>query len=57
MAQVAVAWSMSKPFITAPIVGTTSLDKLEDLVGEYHIDRHKSRSGADRTHFCGHRSR
>jgi aryl-alcohol dehydrogenase-like predicted oxidoreductase len=32
MAQVALAWSLSKPFITAPIVGTTSLDKLEDLI-------------------------
>ena len=32
MAQVALAWSLSKPFITAPIVGTTSLDKLDDLV-------------------------
>ena len=33
MAQVAIAWSLSKPFMTAPIVGTTSLDKLKDLVG------------------------
>ncbi|KIO21967.1 hypothetical protein M407DRAFT_122619 [Tulasnella calospora MUT 4182] len=32
MAQVALAWSLSKPFISAPIVGTTSLDKLKDLV-------------------------
>jgi aryl-alcohol dehydrogenase-like predicted oxidoreductase len=32
MAQVALAWSLSKPFITAPIVGTTSLDKLDDLI-------------------------
>jgi len=32
MAQVALAWSLSKPFISAPIVGTTSLDKLDDLV-------------------------
>lgn len=34
MAQVAVAWSLSKPYITAPIVGTTSVDKLKDLCGE-----------------------
>ncbi|KAG9017565.1 hypothetical protein FRB90_000770 [Tulasnella sp. 427] len=32
MAQVALAWSLSKPFVSAPIVGTTSLDKLKDLV-------------------------
>ena len=32
MAQIALAWSLSKPFITAPIVGTTSLDKLDDLI-------------------------
>ncbi|KAG9017559.1 hypothetical protein FRB90_000764 [Tulasnella sp. 427] len=32
MAQVALAWSLSKPFISAPIIGTTSLDKLKDLV-------------------------
>ncbi|KAG8898681.1 hypothetical protein FRC01_010813 [Tulasnella sp. 417] len=37
MAQVAVAWTMSKPFITAPIVGTTSLDKLKDLVGAVDV--------------------
>jgi aryl-alcohol dehydrogenase-like predicted oxidoreductase len=32
MAQVALAWSLSKPFITAPIVGTTSLEKMDDLI-------------------------
>jgi aryl-alcohol dehydrogenase-like predicted oxidoreductase len=32
MAQVALAWSISKPFITAPIIGTTSLEKLDDLI-------------------------
>ncbi|KAG8943116.1 hypothetical protein FRC04_003196 [Tulasnella sp. 424] len=37
MAQVAVAWSLSKEFVTAPIVGTTSLEKLKDLVGGVHI--------------------
>lgn len=35
MAQVAVAWSLSKSFMTAPIVGTTSLEKLKDVVGTY----------------------
>jgi aryl-alcohol dehydrogenase-like predicted oxidoreductase len=33
MAQVAVAWCLSKEGITAPIVGTTSLDNLRDIVG------------------------
>ncbi|KAG8989525.1 hypothetical protein FRB93_003589 [Tulasnella sp. JGI-2019a] len=32
MAQVAIAWSLSKPFISAPIIGTTSINKLKDLV-------------------------
>lgn len=34
MAQVAIAWSLSKPGVTAPIVGTTSLDNLKDIIGE-----------------------
>ena len=33
MAQVAVAWVLAKPHVTAPIVGTTSLDNLEDILG------------------------
>ncbi|KAJ7471705.1 Aldo/keto reductase [Mycena galericulata] len=33
MAQVALAWLMAKEGVTAPIVGATSLDKLEDLLG------------------------
>ncbi|KAG8914551.1 hypothetical protein FRC00_012510 [Tulasnella sp. 408] len=37
MAQVALAWSLSKPFVSAPIVGTTSLDKLKDLVGGFFL--------------------
>ncbi|KAK8861539.1 hypothetical protein IAR55_002361 [Kwoniella newhampshirensis] len=32
MAQIALAWSLSKSFITAPIVGVTSLEKLDDLI-------------------------
>ena len=35
MAQVALAWNLSRDFITAPIVGTTSLDKLKDLLGMF----------------------
>jgi len=32
MAQVAIAWALSKPGVTAPIVGTTSLDNLKDII-------------------------
>ncbi|TEB34356.1 aryl-alcohol dehydrogenase [Coprinellus micaceus] len=37
MAQVACAWSMAKEGVTAPIVGTTSLKNLEDLLASVHI--------------------
>ncbi|KAI0713892.1 aryl-alcohol dehydrogenase [Earliella scabrosa] len=33
MAQIAIAWVLSKPGVTAPIVGTTSLSNLEDILG------------------------
>ena len=35
MAQIAIAWVLSKPHVTAPIVGTTSLANLEDILGQY----------------------
>lgn len=31
MAQIAVAWSLAK--VTAPIVGTTSLNNLKEMIG------------------------
>ncbi|KAF8607839.1 Aldo/keto reductase [Ceratobasidium sp. AG-I] len=37
MAQVAVAWSLSKDEVTAPIIGTTSLKNLEDIIGAVHV--------------------
>ncbi|OCF42755.1 aryl-alcohol dehydrogenase [Kwoniella heveanensis CBS 569] len=37
MAQVALAWSLSKEFVTAPIIGSTSLDKLKDLLAGLEI--------------------
>ncbi|KAG8905011.1 hypothetical protein FRC01_008513, partial [Tulasnella sp. 417] len=37
MAQVVLAWSLSKNFVTAPIIGTTTLDKLRDSVGAVHV--------------------
>ncbi|KAI0761509.1 aryl-alcohol dehydrogenase [Trametes elegans] len=33
MAQVAIAWVLSKPGVSAPIIGTTSLANLEDTLG------------------------
>ena len=33
MAQIALAWSIACPFVDAPIIGTTSLDNLKDLLG------------------------
>ena len=32
MAQVAVAWVLSKEGVTAPIVGTTNLENLKDII-------------------------
>jgi aryl-alcohol dehydrogenase-like predicted oxidoreductase len=32
-AQVAIAWLLAKPVVTAPIASATSLDQLEDLLG------------------------
>ncbi|KAG2018812.1 hypothetical protein CC2G_008201 [Coprinopsis cinerea AmutBmut pab1-1] len=37
MAQVALAWMLSKPGVTAPIVGTTSLDNLRELLDAVHV--------------------
>ncbi|KAF8748706.1 aldo kereductase [Rhizoctonia solani] len=37
MAQVAIAWSLSKDGMTAPIIGTTNLQNLEDIVGSIHV--------------------
>jgi len=37
MAQVALAWSMGKEGVSAPVVGTTSLENLMDLIGAVHV--------------------
>ncbi|KAJ6471809.1 Aldo/keto reductase [Mycena vitilis] len=37
MAQVSLAWLMAKDGVTAPIVGTTSIEKLEDLIGALDV--------------------
>lgn len=38
MAQVALAWSLAQEGISAPIIGSTSLDHLEDLISEFWDD-------------------
>ena len=37
MAQVALAWMLAKPLVSAPIVGTTSLANLEDILGSLDV--------------------
>ena len=37
MAQISTAWVLSKPGVTAPIIGTTSLKNLEDILGKSHL--------------------
>ncbi|TCD62549.1 hypothetical protein EIP91_006754 [Steccherinum ochraceum] len=37
MAQVAIAWSLGFPGVTAPIVGTTNLDNLKEIIGAVHV--------------------
>ncbi|KAJ3546876.1 hypothetical protein NMY22_g1866 [Coprinellus aureogranulatus] len=37
MAQIALAWTLARPGVTAPIVGTTSLDNLADLIGALDV--------------------
>jgi aryl-alcohol dehydrogenase-like predicted oxidoreductase len=37
MAQVAFAWSAGKEGVTAPIVGTTSMKNLEELIGKFRL--------------------
>jgi len=37
MAQVSMAWVLSKPGVTAPIVGTTKMDNLKDIIGSLDV--------------------
>ncbi|KAF7800162.1 hypothetical protein EIP86_011409 [Pleurotus ostreatoroseus] len=37
MAQVNIAWILSKEGVTAPIVGTTNLDNLKDIIAGVHV--------------------
>ncbi|KAJ3557517.1 hypothetical protein NM688_g1431 [Phlebia brevispora] len=37
MAQIAIAWTLSKDGVTAPIVGTTNLENLKDVLDGVHV--------------------
>ena len=37
MAQISMAWVLAKPYVSAPIVGTTSLANLEDILGSLQV--------------------
>lgn len=37
MAQIALAWVISNPIVTAPIVGSTKLESIKELVQATHI--------------------
>ncbi|KAI0669366.1 Aldo/keto reductase [Trametes maxima] len=37
MAQIAIAWMLTKPGVTAPIIGTTNLKNLEDILGALDV--------------------
>ncbi|PSR70431.1 hypothetical protein PHLCEN_2v13682 [Hermanssonia centrifuga] len=37
MAQIGVAWVLSKEGVTAPIVGTTNLDNLKDIIAGANV--------------------
>lgn len=59
MAQIATAWILAKPGVTAPIIGTTNLKNLEDILGEwqYPTSRTSSRKNIDCWVFGGRRAR
>lgn len=37
MAQIAIAWCLSNDGVTAPVVGATKLENLEEVISEYHV--------------------
>jgi len=37
MAQISIAWLLQQDPVAAPIVGTTSLENLHDIIGQYQI--------------------
>lgn len=54
MAQIAIAWELTRDGVTAPIVGTTNLQNLKEIIGAFlcMIFR-KERSVADCWCRCG----
>lgn len=50
MAQVSIAWMLSKDGVSAPIVGSTDLKNLEDIIGTPHC---QVTAAAKRTLTCG----
>jgi aryl-alcohol dehydrogenase-like predicted oxidoreductase len=36
MAQVGLAWILSRDVVSAPLIGTTSLENLKDIIGIYY---------------------
>jgi aryl-alcohol dehydrogenase-like predicted oxidoreductase len=38
MSHVAFAWSTSKPFVTAPIIGTTKIEQLRDAIEAVSVE-------------------
>lgn len=38
MSHVAFAWSTSKPFISAPIIGTTKIEQLKDMIEAVQVE-------------------
>ena len=37
MAQVSIAWVLAKDSVTAPIIGTTNLDNLKDIIAGVNV--------------------
>ena len=37
MAQIALAWSFANDFVTAPIVGSTKIENIKELIGESRV--------------------
>jgi aryl-alcohol dehydrogenase-like predicted oxidoreductase len=37
VAQIALAWQMSKPFITAPIIGARTVEQFKEVVGAVDV--------------------
>lgn len=36
MAQISMAWVLSKPWVSAPVIGATKLSNIEGILGEHY---------------------